>query len=707
MSERDPAGPTERIEATDFQPMGAASAAPRPSLRQVAIAGIAAAISFLLALAFYFLLTARSVEVAVVAEAPPAIAIDGFALPFGQRFLLRPGSYPLAVSAEGYETHRGTLEVGSAETQRYEVALQPLPGQVTFSGLPPGAALTLDGEPLSEPSSEPAGDPGGAAPPPGTLQLEIAAGEHRVAVAAPRYLPLETTIDVTGRGVAQTIALEPAPAWAEVTVASEPAGATIAVGDAVLGETPATVDVLRGERELRLQAPGFAEHRAGLTVVAGEPQDLGTITLVPAAGVLELASRPAGANVTVDGEFRGQTPLTLELAPDRAHQLVLSRPGYRRYRGSVTLAAGASEQRDLRLEPRLGEVVLEVDPPAAALRIDGEPVGTGSRTVSLPEVEHEIVATLDGYETLRRRVTPRAGLRQLLSLELKTEAEARKARLPAEITTALGQTLRLFDPKLAERNAFPMGASRRDPGRRANEVLHPVRLERPFYLQTKEVTNAQFRLFQASHNSGQVQGNSLNREQQPAVQLSWQQAAAFCNWLSRREGLSPFYTEEQGIITGFRPAATGYRLPTEAEWAWVARVNGERLQRFAWGDNFPPETPVENLADNTSAYVTGRVLGGYKDGFVVSAPTASFPPNHNGVYDLGGNVAEWVNDVYVIPPANSIVKTDPLGSPSGDNYTIRGASWALSKLTELRLTFRDYGQRGRDDVGFRIARYAE
>ena len=48
-----------------------------------------------------------------------------------------------------------------------------------------------------------------------------------------------------------------------------------------------------------------------------------------------------------------------------------------------------------------------------------------------------------------------------------------------------------------------------------------------------------------------------------------------------------------------------------------------------------------------------------------------------------------------------------MGAQSGDNYVIRGASWSLSKLAELRLSFRDYGQAGRDDVGFRIARYAE
>ena len=74
---------------------------------------------------------------------------------------------------------------------------------------------------------------------------------------------------------------------------------------------------------------------------------------------------------------------------------------------------------------------------------------------------------------------------------------------------------------------------------------------------------------------------------------------------------------------------------------------------------------------------------------------------------MGGNVAEWVHDVYVIPSANAKIATDPMGALKGDNYTVRGASWALSRLAELRLTFRDYGASGRDDLGFRIARYAE
>jgi formylglycine-generating enzyme required for sulfatase activity len=131
------------------------------------------------------------------------------------------------------------------------------------------------------------------------------------------------------------------------------------------------------------------------------------------------------------------------------------------------------------------------------------------------------------------------------------------------------------------------------------------------------------------------------------------------------------------------------------------------LKKFPWGEAFPPVEVTENYADKDSAFVTGRVLNTYSDGFVVSAPPASFKASQYGLHDMGGNVAEWIHDVYSIPTGDSAASTDPLGTQNGDNYVIRGASWARAKLPELRLSYRDYGQSGRDDVGFRLARYAE
>lgn len=683
------------IAPSSFTPLGqAATPAPRP--RKPGRALLVASL-LLFATALLFLFSARSLHVVVDAQTPAQVSVSGLALPFGTRYLLRPGEYEVRATAEGYEPLVTTVTVDERDDQSVEMTLQPLPGLVSITSTPAGASVTVDGNPV------------GRTPLP---DLPLPGGEHQFLLEEARHLPLQQTLQVTGRGVHQTLALDMLPAWAMVTVDSVPPGASILVDGEEVGKTPATVEVLQGERQLMLQLPSFANWQQTLRVTASQDQDLGKVALQPAPGLLELTSVPSGANVTLDGDFQGQTPLTVEITPGRAHQLAVSRPGYERYDASVEMAVASREQRNVTLKAQLGEVRFRISPANATVRIDGKPLEKGRQSMSLPAVEHTVEVSLDGYATERRRVTPRPGLPQLVEVTLRSaQAAAVAATAPGaakgEITTALGQTLRLFKPGESKLSDFTLGASRREPGRRANEVLQPVALRRMFYLQTTEVTNAQFRHFDPSHNSGEVSGNSLNGDLQPVVRVSWQQAAAFCNWLSAKEGLPPFYRQSNGKVTGFNSAATGYRLPTEAEWTWAARASGADMVLFPWGATFPPTTVVENYADDTSAYVTGRALNNYKDGHVVSAPVGSFKPNQNGLYDMGGNVSEWVHDVYAIPPANGATQKDPLGTQTGDNYTLRGAAWTHARLSELRLTYRDYGQAGRDDVGFRLARYAE
>ncbi|MEE4277214.1 MAG: PEGA domain-containing protein [Halieaceae bacterium] len=681
-----------KIEAAAFEPLEKVQVTRTRRLSPQRLALGVVLVAF--AAALWFLLTARSLQINVIADGADDadIRISGLALPFGERYLLRPGSYRLRVAAAGYRPYDEALEVSREATQRSEVILQPLPGRLTIAVEPAGARVLLDGEALGQAPLDDA---------------EVEAGEYTLRIEAPRYQALEQPLSITGRRVQQRLDIVLDPAWADISFEAQPDVVEVYVDGELLGEGSGAYEVLEGERRLRLEAAGFAALERELSVVAGEAQDLGALVLTPATGVLSLSSEPSGANVSVDGEFAGQTPLDIELEPGVDHRISLSRAGYQRASRSLRMEAGARDERSIRLEPLLGDVLVKVSPADAEVLVNGRVVGRGTQTLALPAVQQRLEFRLDGFESARRSVTPRPGLEQLVEVTLLTPEAARQARLTPTITTAIGQTLVLMNPIDSPKNEFSMGASRRDPGRRANEVLHPVRLERAFYFADREVTNAQFRLFESSHNSGQVEGNSLNREPQPAAQVSWQQAASFCNWLSRREGLEPFYLEDRGIIVGFDPSALGYRLPSEAEWAWVARVRGEELLRFTWGEEFPPGSVVENLADNSSAYVTGRILNGYNDGYVVSAPVGSFTANHHGIYDLGGNVSEWMNDVYTIPASSGVVATDPLGAQRGDNYVVRGASWALGRLPELRLSYRDYGQAGRDDVGFRIARYAE
>ena len=89
------------------------------------------------------------------------------------------------------------------------------------------------------------------------------------------------------------------------------------------------------------------------------------------------------------------------------------------------------------------------------------------------------------------------------------------------------------------------------------------------------------------------------------------------------------------------------------------------------------------------------------------APVGKFPPNALGLFDTGGNAAEWAHDYYSVTVDAAQVAVDPMGPAQGNNHVIRGSSWKQSSVTDLRLSARDFGAAARNDVGFRIARYAQ
>jgi formylglycine-generating enzyme required for sulfatase activity len=223
------------------------------------------------------------------------------------------------------------------------------------------------------------------------------------------------------------------------------------------------------------------------------------------------------------------------------------------------------------------------------------------------------------------------------------------------------------------------------------------------------VSNAGYRQFRPAHSSGSAEGVSLNTDSQPVVNVSWDDAARYCNWLSSRDGLPPAYTETNGRLQAVRPMSTGYRLPSEAEWAYVARKYTQSSeQRYPWSGSFPPTVVVGNFADASIADTLANTVPDYNDGHRVAAPVGSFAARPKGFHDLGGNVAEWMHDYYAVYPgeADKLV-TDPLGPVSGEHHVVRDSSWRQGTITELRLSYRDYSRVARPDLGFRVARYAE
>lgn len=223
--------------------------------------------------------------------------------------------------------------------------------------------------------------------------------------------------------------------------------------------------------------------------------------------------------------------------------------------------------------------------------------------------------------------------------------------------------------------------------------VHRVRITRPFWLGRHEVTVGQFRRFLEA--SGYVPesvadgtgGYGYNRDYDPAktvrgdafegrdrryswrnpgfaqgedhpvVNVTWNDAVALAEWLSRREGRR-------------------YRLPTEAEWEYACRA-GTR-SRYPNGDDPQALAGIANLFDADAAANWPRWQAfalPARDGYAFTAPVGSFAPNGFGLYDMVGNAWEWTADWYGENYYAQSPPEDPPGPAEGSVRVRRGGSW--------------------------------
>jgi len=675
------------IEAVDFQPRWQSPPRRNP-FRVRPRSLLVVAVIALLAVGAWYVLTARAVRVETTPAADTLRIRGAWLTPkLGDSYLLRPGSYTVEAELEGYRRLSATLEVDRDTSAVVAYVFEALGGLLSISSRPvDGAEIVIDGTAVG---TTPAHD------------IELSAGQHLVELTAPLHLPYETTVVFEPGDPPRELAAELVPNWATLTVTTAPADATITLDGTAIGSTPLEGRIEAGDRLLEIRRQGFKPQSRRLRVAAGEAVDLGLIRLVPVDGRLAVSSNPSGATVSVDGIFRGTAPIELELAPGTTYEVRVTMAGYASHTAEVSISSGRRSEVRAELERLSGEVTVTSVPPRAQLLIDGVPSGTTDQTLELEARPHQIEFQLDGYVPFRTTVTPEPGIRQAVHAVLKEEGPAGP---PATIANPQG-----VEMVLVGTGRFTMGAARREPGRRANEALREVEITRPYYLAVREVTNREFREFRPEHRSGSFGRHNLEIDHHPVVNITWNDAAKYCNWLSERAGLPPVYVERGGSMIARSPIPQGFRLPTEAEWAWAARYpDSADARKYAWGDSLPVPADAGNFGDSTGASALGGAIPGYRDNYAATAPAGSFRANPLGLYNLGGNVAEWVHDVYAVTPSPpGQVTRDPTGPSEGAYHVIRGASWMDTNVTELRLSYRDYGDSARPDLGFRIARSAQ
>lgn len=668
----------------------ARSEGPDQSRRRV-LMGTAWGFLVVLALLAGFIFTSKSVYLEVV---PPVadVSVSGgiMKMKFGDRYLLRPGSYLVTAEAEGYRPFSQQLEVDDSSAQRTRLELTPLPGRLRVMTEPAVAGeLRINGELAGSVPGE---------------ELVLEAGSYDLLLTTERYLDYATTIEIEGRDRLQEPSFELRPGWADVIVPTEPSGASLYIGELELGSAPGPVEIMAGSHELVVRLDGYRPWRQPLTVEPGEAVELPLVELEESGGMLTVFSRPAGGAVTVNGRYRGTTPADIELTPGEAHRVEVSLPGHESVTRSVQVERASSRTLRIELTPIFGVIAVSSEPPGAEISIQGKSFGRTPQVLELPAAAQSLELRLPGYEVWQTRVTPRPGLEQKVNARLLTPTEAVLASIPEIITTSQGAQLKRVEP-----GEFQMGAPRREQGRRPNEVQRQVRLTRRFYIGIREVTNREFRAFRANHTSGAEKYRQLAADKHPVVMLSWKDAALYCNWLSDQDGLPRAYTVKGDTVELTQPLNRGYRLPTEAEWVWAGRYSGGLAARkYPWGDRFPPAENSGNYADQSAQGIVEQVMSGYGDGSPVTSATGAFPASPLGLFDIGGNAAEWVNDYYVATPMQpGALEVDPMGPETGQYHVIRGSGWRSASISELRMAYREPGTDGRLDVGFRIARFVD
>lgn len=245
---------------------------------------------------------------------------------------------------------------------------------------------------------------------------------------------------------------------------------------------------------------------------------------------------------------------------------------------------------------------------------------------------------------------------------------------------------------------------------------HVVRISKPFYLGIYEVTKAQFAKFveethyktdpETNHKGGfgystrdktRVQRTLYSwknwgvpqGDASPVVNVSWNDATRFCEWLGQKEGKR-------------------YRLPTEAEWEYACRAGTTTI--YYNGNNPEDLVQIGNIADATARgtfpptkFPEWAKAVGSSDGWSFTAPVGGFSPNNFGLYDMTGNVAEWCQDWFDPAYYASSPPVDPSGPAEGLSRVIRGGGWTANPM-QCRSAMRWFGEPNDYlwDTGFRV-----
>lgn len=252
---------------------------------------------------------------------------------------------------------------------------------------------------------------------------------------------------------------------------------------------------------------------------------------------------------------------------------------------------------------------------------------------------------------------------------------------------------------------YEMGSPDTENWRTADETLHTVTVS-DFYMSTYELTQEEYEAVMGNNPS------TFSGENLPVENISWLDAVVYCNTRSEQEGLTPAYIIDGDNVSDkplvqWNRGADGYRLPTEAEWEYACRAGT--------ATPFNTETSISPEESNYYGHYPYEIEGNYfSQSNLTTQPgeyrqttvaVDSFSPNAWGLYNMHGNVSEWVWDYYGDYETEAV--TDPVGPATGNLKVYRGGGWndfAKNMRSAYRATLEE--DMGSFNIGIRLVRNA-
>ena len=540
------------------------------------------------------------------------------------------GTYDYTVQAKLYHPQRGKVTVNDPNN-KHEVKIDLIPAfgyiEVPAEGNLSDAKVFIDNE-LK-----------------GTVPFRserLASGDHQVRVVQQMYSPVAQAVSVKD---GETTRFAPALSadFAKVTLRVE-GNAEIWVNNERKGAGTWTGNLATGDYKIECLLAG---HRTATKQLAIQPAlDGQTIDLAaptPIYGKLNITSVPGDADIYLDGQKVGTTPMMLPKCLVGQHTLKVSKAGHSDFTKTITLAENATEEISARLES--GKPVTITAPEGADIYVDGTKVATTRFEGSLTFGSHTAYAMQGGKKSGEK------------TINVSMQGEA----VPA-VTLAFHENKTFavngvsFNMVYVEGGTFQMGSN---DGEDWEKPVHEVTLSN-YYIGQTEVTQELWQAVMGSNPS------DFKGAKNPVNNVSWNYCQEFIKKLNK-------LTKQN------------FRLPTEAEWEFAARGgNKSRGYKYSGSDNLGS---VAWYKDNSSSAVN---------------PVGSKSPNELGLYDMSGNVWEWCADWYSSYSSSSQI--NPMGYSSGSNRVVRGGSWG-SGAAYCRVAKRvSYTPAGSDnDLGLRLA----